>query len=103
MNYIFLKCLNKGKLENFGRPFELLNDEKTILYDLVYSLDKSESLKLAEMAKIAYNKNKNTEVLNKYDINKETDSNNENAQISQVYIGFINDENESFISKNQDT
>ncbi|CAF0703150.1 unnamed protein product [Brachionus calyciflorus] len=47
-------CLAKGHIQSFGRPYDLINDEETILHDLVYSLDKQERDKLIEMAKNSY-------------------------------------------------
>ncbi|CAF0703154.1 unnamed protein product [Brachionus calyciflorus] len=47
-------CLSQGKVQNFGRPYELIEDESTILHDLVFSLDKQERDKLIEMAKKAF-------------------------------------------------
>lgn len=43
--------MNNGKIENFGRPFDLLHDEKSVLYELVTHLDKSERDKLVEISK----------------------------------------------------
>ncbi len=45
------QCLSQGKIENFGRPYDLLKDRRTILHSLVFSLDKSEREKLIEAAK----------------------------------------------------
>nr|UOU03343.1 ATP-binding cassette subfamily C4-4-2 [Brachionus rubens] len=47
-------CLSQGKVQNFGRPYELIEDETSILHDLVNALDKQEREKLIEMAKKAY-------------------------------------------------
>ena len=46
--------MNQGRVVNFGRPYELIQDESTILHDLVFSLDKQEREKLVEMAKKAF-------------------------------------------------
>jgi hypothetical protein len=48
--------MNRGKIENFGRPYELLMNSKTILHGLVYSLDKHEREKLIDIAKRIYEK-----------------------------------------------
>ena len=58
MNYFyfflsFFQCLNKGKLENFGSPYDLINDDSTILHNLIKSLSKTEAEKLTELAKNA--------------------------------------------------
>lgn len=50
--------MDKGRIENFGRPYDLLNDENTVLYRLVNSLENLEKEKLIEMAKKSYEKNK---------------------------------------------
>ena len=59
-DYFNFKCLSKGKLENFGRPIDLINDESSILHDLVFSLEKSERdslIKSAEKAVLCKNIN----------------------------------------------
>lgn len=43
-----------GKLENFGHPHELLQDDKSIFHDLVYSLEEAETKKLVEIAEKLY-------------------------------------------------
>ena len=43
--------MSQGRIENFGRPYDLIKDESTILHDLVYTLEKAEREKLIEMAK----------------------------------------------------
>ena len=55
--------MDKGTLINYGAPIDLLNDESTILHDLVYSLDKSESSKLTEMASQAQKRNAKNQAL----------------------------------------
>ena len=54
----YFKCLNKGKIENFGVPIDLINDESTILFNLIQSLDKAEQEKLIEIAKESALRNK---------------------------------------------
>ena len=49
----FVKCLNKGKIENFAPPYDLVMDKKTIFYELIHNLEKSESTRLIQMAKKA--------------------------------------------------
>ena len=45
-----IMCLSKGRLENFGRPCDLLEDESTIFYELVQNLDPAEREKLHKLA-----------------------------------------------------
>nr|QNH67886.1 ATP-binding cassette transporter subfamily C member 4 X3 [Brachionus rotundiformis] len=47
-------CLSQGRVVNFGRPYELIEDDTTILHDLVFSLDKHERVKLIDVAKEKY-------------------------------------------------
>ena len=54
-----IMCLNRGKIENFGTPYELLMDNKTILHGLVYSLENKEKERLISIAKKAFNLSKN--------------------------------------------
>ena len=49
-DYFNFKCLSKGKLENFGRPIDLINDESSILHELINSLDNSERNHLINIA-----------------------------------------------------
>ena len=42
--------MSKGKLENFGRPIDLINDESSILHELINSLDNSERNHLINIA-----------------------------------------------------
>jgi len=44
-------CLNKGKLENFDHPYDLILDKTTIFNELIFSLDSAERTKLIEIAK----------------------------------------------------
>ena len=46
-----IMCLSKGRIENFGEPYDLLKDKSTILYELVNNLEKSESIRLMQIAK----------------------------------------------------
>ncbi len=54
-----IMCLNKGKLENFGHPYDLILDKKTIFHQLIFSLDADERKKLIEISK----QNKNTIII----------------------------------------
>ena len=45
-----IMCLSKGRLENFGRPCDLLDDESTIFYELVQNLYENEREKLKSLA-----------------------------------------------------
>ena len=47
-------CLSKGRIENYAHPYELLQDRKTVLYELAHNLDKSELDRLKELAKAKY-------------------------------------------------
>jgi hypothetical protein len=77
----------------------LLKDEKSILHELVYSLEKSEIEKLVEMARLAY---KNTETqlpLVRKDSSKKFDSKT-NETDNDLVIKFSNNEKESFLNIN---
>ena len=55
-NFLFcsfklMKCLSDGCLMNIGSPFELLQDSKTILYELVKKLGRDEASHLYEITK----------------------------------------------------
>nr|APD26522.1 ATP-binding cassette transporter subfamily C member 4 X4 protein [Brachionus koreanus] len=56
-------CLSQGRVVNFGRPYELIEDETTILHDLVFSLDKQERDKLVEMAKKSFKNQRRVSML----------------------------------------
>lgn len=43
--------MNNGRIENFERPYNLIMDETSILYEMLNSLDKMEKERLIEMAK----------------------------------------------------
>ena len=45
------KCLSNGQLINYGRPYDLLQDNNSILYDFVHQLGKDEEKRLLEIAK----------------------------------------------------
>ena len=51
--FLLIKCLNNGKLENFGNPYDLLIQRNNILFELVQNLDKIETEKLVEIARIS--------------------------------------------------
>ena len=59
-------CLNKGKLENFAHPYDLILDKKTIFHQLIFSLDADERKKLIEISK----RNKNIIIQHKNKLNK---------------------------------
>merc|ERR1712127_695068 len=46
-----IMCLSKGKVENFGRPLDLIKDRSSVLYELINSLDVSEKNHLIRVAK----------------------------------------------------
>ena len=54
-----IMCLNRGKIENFSVPYELLMDNKTILHSLVYSLEDKEKDRLIRIAEKNFKLNKN--------------------------------------------
>ena len=43
-------CLSKGRIESFGRPIDLIQDQTSIFHELIYSLDPSESKRLIKIA-----------------------------------------------------
>ncbi len=43
--------MSNGQLINHGRPYDLLQDKKSILFDLVHKLGKNEEERLFEIAK----------------------------------------------------
>ncbi len=67
-----IMCLSQGKLEDFGTPYELLMNHRTILHSLVFSLDKMESDKLVEIAKQSHLNKKSNKIEN---LNEETTEN----------------------------
>jgi hypothetical protein len=66
--------LSKGKIENFGPPYDLLMDKKTIFYELIHNLEKSETIRLIQMAKKS-STSKTTEKLAENKSIKETSQN----------------------------
>ena len=65
--------MSKGKIENFGRPIDLIKDESSILHELVYSLPPKEIKKLVEIAeKVALSRKKS---LNYPDLKTDNDAN----------------------------
>ena len=46
-------CLSKGQVENFDSPYELIQNDSSVLHDLVYALDKDERDKLIDQARLA--------------------------------------------------
>ena len=68
--------MDKGELINFGSPCDLLQDQTSVLFSLVNSLEPSEAKKLTELAKMT---NKKTQI--RYDfkqihfIDQEVESN----------------------------
>lgn len=45
--------MNNGKLEHIGKPYDLVSDWNTVLFQLVNSLGRMESDRLIEIARIA--------------------------------------------------
>ena len=45
-----MKCLSKGELLDYDTPYNLINNKKSILYDLVHSLGEDESKELIQIA-----------------------------------------------------
>ena len=43
-------CLSKGRIESFGRPIDLIEDQTSIFHELIHSLDPNESKRLIEVA-----------------------------------------------------
>lgn len=89
--------MNKGRIENFGKPYDLLNDDRTILNGLVNSLEKSEKEKLIEMARKAYENSRKD-----YSIEQELPQAyiTEDSKISTEMYRDNNLENESLLPKN---
>ena len=69
------KCLSNGQQINYGRPFDLLQDKESILYDFVHKLGKNEEDRLFQIAKShAINSNDNDSILDEFiDLDKEDD------------------------------
>ncbi|RNA32981.1 multidrug resistance-associated 4-like [Brachionus plicatilis] len=44
-------CLSQGRVVNFGHPIDLLTDKNSVLYDLMFSLERQERIKLFGLAK----------------------------------------------------
>ena len=65
---MYIKCLDKGALESFDHPYELLKDRSTVFYELVHNLDKPEASRLIQTAKASYLK-KNQQLKISYPIN----------------------------------
>ena len=43
--------MSKGKIESFGSPYDLLRDKKNIFYELIHNLEKTEAIRLIQLAK----------------------------------------------------
>jgi len=48
-------CLSKGRIESFGRPIDLIEDQTSIFHELIHSLEPNESKRLTEIALNARN------------------------------------------------
>lgn len=89
--------MDKGKIESFGAPIDLLNNEKTILHDLVYSLDKTEKNKLIEIAqKSSMGKNTSNAVKTQHDENSEISVDITLSEANDYDVA-INDEKQAFL------
>ena len=51
ISYLLFKCLDKGQLQDFGHPYDLIVDSTTIFHDLIKSLESAEKKKLIDIAK----------------------------------------------------
>ena len=91
--------MSKGKIENFGPPYDLLMDKKTIFYELIHNLEKSETIRLIQMAKKS-STSKTTEKLAENKSIKET-SQNESVHKSedQEENEHVLDEEEKLLNK----
>ena len=89
--------MDEGRLIDFGKPIDLINDKSTILHDLVNSLDKNEASKLTQIARLAGQKMNDSEVLEKdeffVDISLVGDENDKS------HILFSDEEKEAFLSR----
>ena len=50
---ILNQCMNNGRVENFQRPYKMILDETSILFEMLNSLEKGEKERLIEIAKSA--------------------------------------------------
>ena len=48
------QCLSNGELKDFGTPHDLINDKKSILFEFINSLDKTEAQELTQIAYDAF-------------------------------------------------
>nr|QNH67887.1 ATP-binding cassette transporter subfamily C member 4 X4 [Brachionus rotundiformis] len=71
-------CLSQGRVVNFGRPYELIEDDTTILHDLVFSLDKQERDKLVDMAKKSFKNQRRVSMLLDQVVSNQSNSEMEN-------------------------
>lgn len=93
-----IMCMDKGTLINYGAPIDLLNDESTILHDLVYSLDKSESSKLTEIASQAQKRNAKNQALD-IDIKSSNKFMDIPLTENEEALLFNNEEKEAFLTE----
>ena len=89
--------MDKGNVVDIGKPYDLIKDKTTILYDLVKSLDKSESDRLIEIAKKTYNHT------NEQSIHKKLQSKEENKSTPFVEVSLDTDEPCVIFSKSKKT
>ena len=52
------KCLSNGEQINYGRPYDLLQNKKSVLYEFVHKLGNKEEERLFQIAKEHAFKNK---------------------------------------------
>ena len=94
--------MSKGKIENFGPPYDLLMDKKTIFYELIHNLEKSETIRLIQMAKKS-STSKITEKLAENKSTKETIQNDESVHKSEDLVEEnqedVIDEEEKLLNK----
>ena len=88
--------MSKGKIENFGPPYDLLMDKKTIFYELIHNLEKSETIRLIQMAKKS-STSKITEKLAENKSIKEASQNDEGIHKSEDLV----EENEEVLDEKE--
>ncbi len=71
--------MNKGKIENFDRPYSLLKDKTSIFHELIFNLEKSEAYRLVQIAK--FNFSNDEQQLNEVEDEKSTIEDQKNDTI----------------------
>ena len=79
------KCLSNGQLINYGRPYDLLQDNNSILYDFVHQLCKDEEKRLLEIAKKHAD---GEQYLTKQNLSSENEDELINADESEPFLRF---------------